>query len=691
MMQFSCSCTGGLSCCNPRSYPVIARSGAFAKSMLLCGFFVLMGLLQTVQVDAQELLIGLGENALVPVQKEPRSKADAPVLEIPFVDDFSKPTNFVPDPLLWDNSQAVFVNTTFAIASPTIGVATFDPFDRTGKIYAHASSRVFAADTLTSHPINLAYPNDSVYLSFFYQPQGHGDMPELTDSLSLEFYNPSTQTWSAVWSAAVQLRDSAIIERNWLTNTITSTTVSGLGTQFFRAHLKVSRAMYLVQGFRFRFINYASITVNSNVPGRSTASDHWNLDYVYLDKGRRADNLNIPDIAITLPQASISKRYESIPAVHLNSSEAQDDLFTTPLVLSVTYTNLGMGVRSVTRNFRIRPILGEGNTISYPGDSENINNGETITFTRNEARYEFTTQEDEAAFEIRSYLATDSENTPFRRALRQNDTTRYVQWFRDYYAYDDGSAENGYGLFGAGTTNGQLAVRFYSFKTDSLRGVYLYFNRAMNDANVQNFKVAVWEDDGSGQPGRLIHSEAGARPVFKDSLNQFVPYRFAKPVHIPRSTNFFVGWIQSSEEFLNIGFDRNRDQHAHAFYNIGAGWVQSMFEGSIMLRPIFCRNATDFPDDYEELGNTTTTTASKDSYLAYPNPARGGVLYLDENDRTPLEASRVELYRLNGGLAKVYTKVNSNIDVSTVEPGIYLLRVWKDGHAREVKKIIVAR
>ncbi|MEZ4916283.1 MAG: hypothetical protein R2836_04790 [Chitinophagales bacterium] len=55
---------------------------------------------------------------------------------------------------------------------------------------------------MTSKPIDLSgLHNDSlVYLSFFVQAEGLGDMPNINDSLVLEFKNEYEDQWINVWS-----------------------------------------------------------------------------------------------------------------------------------------------------------------------------------------------------------------------------------------------------------------------------------------------------------------------------------------------------------------------------------------------------------------------------------------------------------------------------------------------------------
>lgn len=158
---------------------------------------------------AQEVLTGLRQNTQLIKQShsyEPKSeKEPVKAIYLPFLDDFSYNTLY-PDPNLWMSKQG-FVNNTYPIYPPTIGVVTLDALDENGKIYANASKGTFPADTLKSRPIRLDSTSsktpitiqDSIYFSFYYQPGGGtdsfpykewariGDAPEYSDKLVLDF------------------------------------------------------------------------------------------------------------------------------------------------------------------------------------------------------------------------------------------------------------------------------------------------------------------------------------------------------------------------------------------------------------------------------------------------------------------------------------------------------------------------
>ncbi|GIS08032.1 MAG: hypothetical protein CM15mP112_01440 [Flavobacteriales bacterium] len=83
-------------------------------------------------------------------------------------------------------------------------VATFDGLDSNGFAYSiNISNPEGYADTLMSLEIKMNNI-DSAYFLFYYQPQGLGDAPEVSDSLILEFKN-NNNIWKKVWSKQGQV------------------------------------------------------------------------------------------------------------------------------------------------------------------------------------------------------------------------------------------------------------------------------------------------------------------------------------------------------------------------------------------------------------------------------------------------------------------------------------------------------
>lgn len=656
------------------------------KKLLLIS---VLAILFSANTNAQELLLGLQENPAAKKASEKRSGQiqlqSGRTCELPFIDDFSRNTGFIPDQTKWQ-STSVYINNSYGMNAPSVGVATFDAINSKGVLYNVGHVYSEPADTLLSHNINLVYPLDSIYLTFYFQAGGYGDMPEARDSLILQFYNGSD--WKTVWSAYPVITDSTMVENYYRREgkSVRTTRVDSLPKHFFKAHVKVDRAEFLISNFQMRFINHASVAINNFVPGRASNADHWNLDYVYLDKGRNSRDTVIKDVAITMPQQPLSTMYEEIPWSHYNS-DARAKMFGSNLKISLTYNNLGWGTRNVARHFEITPMFGNGEYLSMSGGAENIDDFETFDRTYQLPDYDFYSDTDSAQFEVKSYLITDSD--PDRQDYRYNDTTTYYHRFYNCYAYDDGTAENGYGLFGAGSSVGEVGIQFYCFASDSLRGVYMYFNRTINNANEGNaFKLTIWSDD-NGIPGEVLYTQGATKPTYSDSLNQFVAYKFTKPIFIGRKTNFYIGWQQTNDDFINVGYDRNRNHADKVFYNIGNGWEPSIYTGSPMIRPIFSTEA-EFPDD--PILPPTPPASGSTGIILSPNPATDFMrMSWTTNTTETYTIKRVEFYDLRGRLVKVDNSGNDIVSVADLQAGTYIVRISDGKTIKETKKIIVAK
>jgi hypothetical protein len=240
---------------------------------------------------SQEIVTGLTSNpAYTKTSKNKAVKGiqDEPVA-LPFFDDFSGNSPF-PDPLKWTDKSA-FINNTYSEKQITQGVATLDATDDRGRLYETALSSGFMADQLTSREINLEYPaGANIWLSFLIEAGGLSDKPETNDSLVVQFYSPVDTIWHSVWR-----------------------TPGFVSQQFKNIIIPVNQSRYLQRGFRFRFVNYASIAHNISDPSLTGNCDIWNIDYVLLDKDRNNADTTYSDVAFRLPLRSLLLEYEAMP------------------------------------------------------------------------------------------------------------------------------------------------------------------------------------------------------------------------------------------------------------------------------------------------------------------------------------------------------------------------------------------
>ncbi|MFL2585109.1 MAG: T9SS type A sorting domain-containing protein [Parvicellaceae bacterium] len=547
---------------------------------------------------------------------------------------------------IWSD-QEVYLNDNYAINPWTIGVATFDGLNENG--YPHdwsSPSAVDWSDELTSKPIFLASNDisDSLYISFFYQSGGRGDAPESDDSLVLEFYVPSLNYWWSVWS----------------TNGFTS-------DDWFYQHIPLDTALFFQDGFRFRFRSYGNLT---------GSFDHWNLDYVYLNENRSAADTLMNDWAFTIPPKTILNNFTSIPwkhykqvipNIHVNNviipsyNSSSSPKLLQPCAMDVFYEGNLESNHPYAASVLNVPPLSYFDMLYNPGTNFQFDPTINDTFV---------------SFDVRFYLATNT--TPER--LSENDTIYHKQVFENYYAYDDGSAEQAYGLVGNGA---ELAYRFVlpdEVGEDTLRALKIHFSPSVNDVSTEPFFIQIWEDS-SGFPGSLIYTTDDFNlpefyyPQYNLGVNGF--YEYELPMLIPVSDTFYVGWKQSSSARLNIGFDKNINRNDDIFFNLGSGFENTIFDGSLMMRPVFV-------SAMDNVVNIPILSNSLNQIKIYPNPANSWFKVESEN------LLELDIYDLQG--RKVFNSLvqnNTEINVNFWKKGVYLIdALMKDGEQIR-KKLIV--
>ncbi len=493
-----------------------------------------------VSAYAQEVVSPLGTNHRL--QKMPQSRVayELDTLILPFVDDFSN-SQVHPDPSRWMDRD-VYINGDIAFRPLTLGVATFDGLDAQGKAYDNSSVTTYGqADFLSSQAIDLSgnAPGDSIYLSFYLQPQGLGDAPEARDSMVLQFY-----TLAGVWESVYRRAGSPL-------------------DTFRRVMMRVDRPDFLHAGFRFRFVNYASLT---------GFVDLWHLDYVRMEAGRSFQDTTLDDIAFRSRPGSLLKHYQEMP-------------YQQYLADSNSYRAAEHGALSHNMNqakntgFTYRALELERGTVLFSSVPF------SITFPPN-SDFRFTSP----LFPI-PLLPQDSITIQTTYALNAvpdvlttNDTVSRVYRFWNYYAYDDGIAESAYGL---NILAGQIAYKFQLSKPDSIRGVSIHFVQTSENVASELFNLKVWRYIPEGQLGGselVLYEQTLLSPEYEDSLGQYYYYPFDQAVAV--SDSFYIGWQQGSVKILNLGLDRNQVANDQMFFNTTGTWEKSTIQGAWMMRPV---------------------------------------------------------------------------------------------------------
>jgi hypothetical protein len=541
---------------------------------------------------------------------------------------------------IWLDHYA-YHNYRFGVNPRSLGVVTFDGLNEQGYPYQIGTSVTNYGDKLTSKPINLGSfsASDSVYFSFLYQPQGLGDVPENGDSLLLEFYAPELSQWFHIWS------------------------VSGGATIPFKAvHVNVNDTKFFKPGFQFRFRNYG---------GLSGALDHFHVDYVHLRSLSAFNDTTFKDFAFSNPINTLLKTYTSVPWDHYKASvgsKMTDSLFVNLYNGSTSAENYQNGQLTINQSnlqqgLYVLPgfLLAEGqinyNPLSFLDSYHDLSIGYEYSKVLPGISQEF------------DVVGTASAQFP---NLYQNDSTSFKQLFSNYYSYDDGSAEAAFGPTG---TQARLAIRFDTYEPDSLIGVNLSFLPSVVDVSQKLFLITVWDND-NGQPGNVLYEDdafSPRQPSYVNGNNNYQSYYFTDTVKVAVGTTFFVGWRQLDPDRLNLGLDRNIDNHSTIRYSVDGGnnWYTAPFSGSAMLRPIFSTliDATLQTNEMEEKELTI-----------YPNPSNGKLTVEFQN------GNQAPLFVYNQ-LGQLMMSSDSNqLDLSPLNAGIYFIS--SPNYSTKVYKVI---
>jgi hypothetical protein len=594
-------------------------------------------------------------------------KGSSTSLQIPFKDDFNyATTQYYPNVKLWKDSM-VYINTGYSYAPPSIGVATFDGLNKNGYPYDPTLFNLTLskrADTLTSLPINLflesassktLQPSDSIGLVFYYQPRGYGDPPESNDSLILDFYRPGQGYWkSRVWFKTGS--SSQIID-----------------TAFKRVFIRIDSAVYLQDGFAFRFRNKATTAGNF---------DHWHLDYVYLNRNLYVSNTAFfDDITFGTVPTPFLREYSAMPWQQYTQVEMAEKLN-----VRIRNNNAASGVLNASYEFRVFDPQ-NSQLYRYEGGPDNLHAFTTAGYStlqvhrRPEVSNNFTFPllSDSSDFLIKHYLYRSGSSTGQTDFLPMNDTVLQFQRFRNYYAFDDGGAEAGYYVNGKG---GRIAVRIKLNQPDTLRAVRIYFDPSGNVPATDNyeFRINVWAVGSNGAPASLILQDSAVKAkIYKTGFKGSPEYLLTKPYFLSAGS-YFVGITQKVASGIVIGFDRNYDFRYNLYFDSGGGWEQSTIAGSLMMRPVF-GSFVPPPVGIDEIG-------LGDNFVVYPNPASANFMIRQDEP----QQMHYMLYNSLGVLAAEGTSPDAHINVSTSHcaPGIYILILQPEGKPAQQRKLIIS-
>lgn len=637
-------------------------------------------------VKGQEVLRGLAVNPVVMehinrMQERWQESVDTVPILLPFHDDFSSLSVF-PSHNRWIDRFA-FVNDDYPVFPVNIGVVTLDAVNDSGRMYTNATPgpATFIADNLTSRYIRLdsvfspvpkkMTPADSVWLSFYYQPQGRGRAPQHNDSLILQFLVKPAYDSLIPGGGVINIPDKW--QRIWYSNGMPLDTFYVKHNQWFKqVMIPITQEVFFSKKFRFRFYNHVSLA-SSSEPSWQSNTDQWNIDQVYLNSGRSRFDTVYPELRFIQRPSNLLKRYSSMPYPHYSdnpTNELRDSL-------DVLMSNKDIVPHMSSYNYTVTQD-GAAFTKTYNGGNYNIQPyavSPYVTyqkFAHPEMPFLLPVNNTDSALFRTTHIVRDiTPGSPF------GDTVVIPLKFYNYFSYDDGTPEASYGLTPSGA---KLAYGFKLNKSpDTLRAIRFYFNQTLSSAEERQFLLCVWNDN-SGKPGDTIYSRL-TTPKFADSLNKFVTYHLSPPIAV--TGNFYVGWIQLTGDNLSVGFDRYNNSQQYIFYNVGGSWINSAFSGSLLIRPVLGKP---IPLGVEE------EEAGKSQVRLFPNPCNTGTLQWKSPDLENVrEDLHIRIFDLTGRL-RLTGPAENQVDVSGLAAGIYLFSLV-DGSGLHVanSRLIITR
>jgi hypothetical protein len=578
--------------------------------------------------------------------------------DLPFFDDFTYQGPH-PNDALWLDDQ-VYVNRTFAANPPSYGFATFDGVDRKGEPYDFFEG---VADKLTSKAIDISDldQDDNVLLRFYVASKGYGKAPSIKDSLVVEFRD-NTGEWVTIDGY-----------EGFLNEPFVGDTVPPFEFKLY----KLDQDRFFHSAFQFRFKSYSS-------PGGMV--DLWHVDYVWFGSAILVDD-TFNDVAFVNLPSNLMSKYTSMPWWHFEGNESAnlnksiettifnhknliENLDEAWAILSETETSTtqytqgdfslisGVNVpikEPFTENFDVPNLTFDQQLLSMQGDfvgAENLN------------------------FRSTYYLTADQDFE-----FRSNDTVHLYTPFKNYFAYDDGTAERQIS-FKTPSGGEQLAVRYTSNVDDTLRAVQILFPHLNGNTQTQIFNLRIYTDELTKDLEPIYEQEL-LTPFYPnnlfDTIQGFTIYRLEdilgtpKPIFIPAG-DFYVTFMQVTsgiEYGIPIGYDANNPCDSCLFVKLNstANWVPipQELQQATMLRPVFGDEAP-----LTTSSNIKEVRALSEVMEIYPNPTSGRLFI-------QLKEGNYQDYK-----ALIFNSIGQNIDELTFENqidltayqnGIYFLQI----------------
>ncbi|MBR9860873.1 T9SS type A sorting domain-containing protein [bacterium] len=563
-------------------------------------------------------------------------------LELPFFEDFST-SNVYPDSSKWLNNQ-VFVNSQFPINPPTINVATFDALNPQGRPYnGTINRRLFGpGDSLLSQPINTYDSNgtryklsDSLYFSFFYQPNGNGYHLGERDSIRL-FFKSENGNWIQVWTKGGTPESKP----------------------FRQVLIPITDTGYLHKGFQFLFTTWTKQVGNAN---------QWHIDYIVFNKNRNAGDSFYYDHAFSSQASSLLKDYSVMPLDHYKASpgkENADSIFIDASNLDEDLCVCQVRHEETFGATTLKSTLLTENNVNMPSQSHVLRRFES---------YNFTNISGQRPVVIDRLYEIEEAGISSINDIRINDQLRTTQVFDDYFAHDDGTAERGFGFdhnTNPSNIEGEIAYRFTLNKADSVYAIGVYFNEAVFDVSREEFTLRIWQHLGGVDTtggDSLIYESDILTPQYVYQPGRYYIHYIDTQLFLPAG-DFYIGWWQQSMYNLNVGWDLNSGNTIHKgesssflFYKLFGSWSNANLpEGELMMRPYVGSRREVW------LGIEPEAELVNEELEFYPNPAHKQVNFRKH-------FNKIEILNMQGQV--VLSAENQDfINTESLQNGMYVIR-----------------
>jgi hypothetical protein len=395
-------------------------------------------------------------------------------------------------------------------------------------------------------------------------------------------------------------------------------------------------------------------------------ANHWHVDYVLLDKDRSSIDDSYNDYAIQNAPSPLLNSYTQMPYSHFSVNPMNHIVDSVYLRLSNLYKD------PKTLQIRHQASINDSLIASSEFKNSTKNIDAQASAVRNLPPYSTFTglsSEDPIIIDRMVEVRENGVANDYKR----NDSISFTQEFSDFYAYDDGTVEQGFGFdqnTNPSNIQGQVAYGFDIAKEDTLYAIATYFNQAVYDVSRKRFNYRIWKDlsgVNSATEDEIIYESEELFPTYSSVNNwrTFTPH-YLDTTLILSPGRYYIGWVQKSMFNLNVGWDKNYGYsnnpdkiNRNIYYKTFSNWSNNdLPTGTIMMRP-------HFGTPKEIYASVNRIDLGNNSIKIYPNPAND-IVYL------PRVFSHIRICDLHGKQILEFWN-NSNLNVSGLKEGAYFV------------------